>query len=43
MNQRPQGLKVKKAITRFLHDLSAEGLAPVTISGTFGARRQDGA
>jgi len=33
MNQRPQGLKVQKAITGFLHYKSAEGLAPVTISG----------
>ena len=33
MNQRPQGLKVKKAITGFLQYKSAEGLAPVTISG----------
>ena len=33
MNQRPQGLKIKKAITGFLQYKSAEGLAPVTISG----------
>jgi integrase/recombinase XerD len=33
MNQRPQGLKVQKAITGFLQYKSAEGLAPVTISG----------
>jgi site-specific recombinase XerD len=33
MNQRPQGLKVQKAITGFLHYKSAEGLAPVTVSG----------
>jgi len=33
MNQRPQGLKVQKALTGFLHYKSAEGLAPVTVSG----------
>lgn len=33
MNQRPQGLKVQKAITGFLQYKSAEGLAPVTVSG----------
>jgi hypothetical protein len=33
MNQRPQGLKVQKAMTGFLHYKSAEGLAPVTVSG----------
>jgi len=33
MNQRPTGLKVTKAITGFLQYKSAEGLAPVTVSG----------
>ena len=33
MNQRPQGLKVKKALNGFLQYKSAEGLAPVTVSG----------
>ena len=33
MNQRPTGLKVPKAITGFLQYKSAEGLAPVTVSG----------
>lgn len=33
MNQRPQGLKVQKAVTGFLQYKSAEGLAPVTVSG----------
>ena len=33
MNQRPQGLKVQKAVTGFLQYKSAEGLAPITVSG----------
>jgi len=33
MNQRPQGLKVQKALIGFLQYKSAEGLAPVTVSG----------
>ena len=33
MNQRPQGLLVSKAMTGFLQYKSAEGLAPVTVSG----------
>ena len=33
MNQRPQGLKVEKALAGFLQYKSAEGLAPVTVSG----------
>ena len=33
MNQRPQRLQVQKAITGFLHYKSAEGLAPVTVTG----------
>ena len=33
MNQRPQGLNVSKALTGFLQYKSAEGLAPVTVTG----------
>jgi len=33
MNQRPQGLKVEKAMAGFLQYKSAEGLAPVTVTG----------
>jgi len=33
MNQRPQGLNVSKAMTGFLQYKSAEGLAPVTVTG----------
>lgn len=33
MNQRPTGLSATKAITGFLQYKSAEGLAPVTVSG----------
>lgn len=33
MDQRPTGLSVTKAITGFLQYKSAEGLAPVTVSG----------
>ena len=33
MNQRPQGLNVSKAVSGFLQYKSAEGLAPVTVSG----------
>jgi hypothetical protein len=33
MNQRPQSLKVQKALTGILHYKSAEGLTPVTVSG----------
>ena len=33
MNQRPQGLNVSKALTCFLQYKSAEGLAPVTVTG----------
>ena len=33
MNQRPQGLKVQKAMTGFLQYKSAEGLAPVSATG----------
>lgn len=33
MKQRPQGLMVSKALTGFLQYKSAEGLAPVTVSG----------
>jgi integrase/recombinase XerD len=33
MNQRPQGLNVSKAVIGFLQYKSAEGIAPVTVSG----------
>jgi len=33
MNQRPQGLIISKALTGFLQYKSAEGLAPITVSG----------
>ena len=33
MNRRPSGLSVSKALTGFLQYKSAEGLAPVTVTG----------